>query len=69
MRVPRPGANKEQIMEAILVLISLVALAVLAPRFGVDSRPSFRGKESELAAQSLSWAELPVRSDRTRSAR
>ncbi len=45
-------------MEAIAFLAALAILATLASRFGVDSRDGYRGKEQELAAYGVTWADL-----------
>ena len=45
-------------MEAIVAVAALVALGVLALRFGVDSRDGFRGKDQELASYGVSWSDL-----------
>jgi hypothetical protein len=42
-------------MEVLVVVALLCALAVLAARWGVDSRESLRSKEEELAALGLTW--------------
>lgn len=42
-------------MEALIVLILVCALAVLATRYGFDSREAPRSKEHELAMLGLTW--------------
>jgi hypothetical protein len=49
---------REAEMEAIGFVVAIVALGVLAMRFGRDSREGFRSKEQELAASGVTWCEL-----------
>ena len=46
-------------MEVVLLLISLCVLAVLALRFGRDSRPSIYSREEQQAAHGLVWNGAP----------
>ena len=48
-------------MEALVVVGLLVALAVAAPRWGVDSRSTLASRELEQATFGLSWAVRPFR--------
>jgi hypothetical protein len=42
-------------MDAILVLVLLLALAFAAPRWGADSRAGPESEESALAARGVAW--------------
>ena len=42
-------------MEALIAVASLVLLAILAARFGHDSRPTLRTKEQDLGARGMTW--------------
>ena len=46
-------------MELVLLLLSLCVLAVLALRFGRDSRPSLASREEQQAARGLVWNGRP----------
>jgi hypothetical protein len=48
-------------VEVFIFLGLLIALAVMAPRYGVDSREGTRTKESELGARGVTWTDLPHR--------
>jgi hypothetical protein len=43
------------LMELLFILAALIALCVLALRFGYDSRSNFQSKEEELASFGMSW--------------
>ena len=45
-------------MELILAIAGLVIFAVLAVRYGYDSREGIYSKEQELASYGLTWDEL-----------
>jgi hypothetical protein len=45
-------------MEALIVALALVALAILSLRFGWDSRDGIRSREHELARQGMTWDTL-----------
>ena len=47
-------------MELLVVLALLVALGVLAHRYGYDSRERPRSREEELAAGGITWERQPV---------
>lgn len=42
-------------MEALIPLLALVAFAVLAMRYGADSRPAIQSHEQQLASSGLTW--------------
>jgi hypothetical protein len=42
-------------MEAVVIFSLLLALALLAPRFGRDSREHLNSQEEVLAGQGFSW--------------
>jgi hypothetical protein len=44
-------------MEAIILVALLVALGLLATRYGHDSRAHLRSREDELAASGYTWGE------------
>ena len=46
-------------MEILIIVALFVALAVLAPRFGVDSRDRLPAREEDLAALGLAWDARP----------
>jgi hypothetical protein len=48
-------------VEALVVVGLLVALAVAAPRWGVDTRPTLASRELEQATFGLGWAARPFR--------
>lgn len=45
-------------MEAILILVLFVSLAVLSMCYGHDSRDGIGSKEQELASYGVTWSEL-----------
>jgi hypothetical protein len=49
-------------MEALIVVVALVALAVAAECWGYDSRDGIRSKEQELATRGITWDDLVPRS-------
>lgn len=42
-------------MDALLVLAILIVLALVAPRWGADTRPRFESQEHALAARGIVW--------------
>ena len=45
-------------MEAIAIVLALVALGMLSMRFGYDSRGGARSKEEELASLGMTWGKV-----------
>ncbi len=56
-------------MEMLIAIALLAAVALLAARFGHDSRDSLESKEWNLAAHGMTWSDLhaPVRVSETSS--
>ena len=51
-----PDPQGELVMEALLIIGLLLALAILAARFGHDSREHIASQEELLAQRGLTWA-------------
>lgn len=52
------GQEEPTTMELLIAFLALVALGLLAARFGYDSRDGYRSHEHELASYGMTWDEL-----------